>query len=808
MAKKIGAFICQCGGNISNVVDVDKVAKELEDEDIELAEVETYLCSEPAIERMKEVIEEKGLDRLVLACCTPKMHLKKFQRVLKEAGVNPALVDVINVREHCSWVHEKDPEGATIKAADLIRGGIERIEESVPLETKEIDVTPKVLVVGGGIAGIISSLRVAENGLDCYLVEREPSIGGHMIQYPKVFPTLDCSQCILTPKLGDVRETENINLLTLSEVEDVTGYIGNLTASVRQKPRYIDSEKCTACGECTNICPVVVPSEFDQGLGKRKAAYRPFLQAVPQVFTIDETNCLYFKYGICRACEKICPAGAVDFAQKSVEKNLDVGAIILATGYDLYDPSVLGRYLYGKHPNVITSLQMERMLDITGPTSSRVIRPNDGKSVKKVAFVLCAGSRNNEAGANRDEGVPYCSTVCCLYAQKQAQLLRKFDIDVWIHYIDIRSPGTKYEDFYHHTQELGVNFIKGKVSEIMPTPHNDGRLIVKAEDMLINRMIENEVDLVVLCPPILPSEGTEELAQRLKIPLNEYKFILESHPKLDPLATKKEGIFAAGMATGPKDIQTTVSEAEGAAMKAVNFVSAKKEIEPNKAYVIPELCTGCRECVEICPEDAITIVDEKAVIDDLACTGCGMCVPVCPENAIDMQTYSEEQLLAQIRGTLKASKAELKILVFVEKELVYTAADIAGVSRLTYPSSVRFIPLPSNARLKLSYILYAFANGADGVMFLEAPVEEGPVPEAHKAAEKLIEEYQEVLEVDYDLDSSRLWFSRIFVPDWRKLATVFDAFHQMIDDLGSLTDDERKTLMKAWSKGAKVPQIQ
>lgn len=808
MAKKIGAFICQCGGNISNVVDVDQIAKELVDENIELAEVETYLCSDPSIERMKEVIEEKGLDRLVLACCTPKMHLKKFQRVLKEAGVNPALVDVINVREHCSWVHEKDPEGATLKAADLIRGGIERIEESVPLETKEIDVTPKVLVVGGGIAGIISSLRVAENGIDCYLVEKEPSIGGHMIQYPKVFPTLDCSQCILTPKLGDVREAENINLLTLSEVEDVSGYIGNLTANVRQKPRYIDSEKCTACGECTNICPVVVPSEFDQGLGKRKAAYRPFLQAVPQVFTIDEINCLFFKYGICRACEKICPANAVDFTQKSVEKNLDVGSIILATGYDLYDPSALGRYLYGKHPNVITSLQMERMLDITGPTSSRIMRPNDGKSVKKVAFVLCAGSRNNEAGANKDEGVPYCSTVCCLYAQKQAQLLRKFDIDVWIHYIDIRSPGTRYEDFYHHTQELGVNFIKGKVSEIMPTPNNDGRLLVKAEDMLINRMVENEVDLVVLCPPILPSEGTEELAQRLKIPLNEYKFILESHPKLDPLATKKEGIFAAGMATGPKDIQTTVSEAEGAAMKAVNFVSAKKEIEPNKAYVIPELCTGCRECVEICPEDAITISEEKAVINDLACTGCGLCIPICPENAIDMQTYSEEQLLAQIRGTLKGSKADLKILVFVEKELVYTAADIAGVSRLSYPSSVRFIPLPSNARLKLSYILYAFANGADGVMFLEAPEEEGPVPEAHKAAEKLFEEYQEVLEDDYDLDSSRLWFSRIFVPDWRKLATVFDSFHQMIDDLGPLTDEERQELMQAWTKGGKVPQVQ
>ena len=807
MAKKIGAFICQCGGNISNVVDVDKVAKALDDEDIELAEIETYLCSEPSIERMKEVIEEKGLDRLVLACCTPKMHLKKFQRVLKEAGINPALVDVINVREHCSWVHENDPEGATLKATDLVRGGIKRIEKSVPLETKEIDVTPKVLVVGGGIAGIIASLRVAENGIDCYLVEKEPSIGGHMIQYPKVFPTLDCSQCILTPKLGDVWDS-SIQLSTLSEIEDISGTLGNWKVKLKQKARYIDIEKCTSCGDCARYCPVKCINEFNVDLDKRSTAYIPFLQAIPPVYTIDPEHCLYFKYGICKICQKICSADAVKLDDAVKFAEINTGAIILATGYDLYDPSVLGRYLYGKHPNVLTSLQMERMLDITGPTTSRIVRPSDGKSVKKVAFVLCAGSRNNEAGANRDEGVPYCSTVCCLYAQKQAILLRKLDIDVWIHYIDIRSPGTKYEDFYHHTQELGVNFIKGKISEIMPTPNNDGRLIVRAEDMLINRMIENEVDLVVLCPPILPSEGTEELAQKLKVPLNEYKFILESHPKLDPLATKREGIFAAGMATGPKDIQTTVSEAEGAAMKAVNFVSAKKEIEPNKAYIIPEFCNGCRECIKICPEEAITIIDEKAVINDLACTGCGLCVPICSENAIDMQSYSEEQLLAQIKGTLADSKAELKILVFVEKELVYTAADIAGVSRLIYPSSVRFIPLPSNARLKLSYILYAFANGTDGVMFLEAPEEEGPVPEAHKAAEKIIEEYQEVLEDDYDLDSSRLWFSRIFVPDWRKLATVFDSFHQLIVDLGPLTDEERKELMQAWSKGKKLPQVQ
>ncbi len=434
---------------------------------------------------------------------------------------------------------------------------------------KGINVIPKVLVCGGGIAGIIASLRVAEYGLDCYLIEKKPSIGGHMIQYPKVFPTLDCSQCILTPKLGDIRNNENIYLLTLSEIEDIAGTLGNWKVKIRQKPRYVDIEKCTNCGDCFKVCPVEVPSEFDEGLGTRKAIYRPFLQAVPNAAVIDANVCTD-----CGLCEIVCPANSIirDDEEKILEVN--VGAIIIATGFDLYDPSVLVSYFFKKHPNVLTSLQMERMLDITGPTSSRVIRPSDGKDARKVAYVLCCGSRNAKAKGNND-GVPYCSTVCCLYALKQAILLRKFAIDVWIHYIDIRASGTRYEDFYHHAQTSGINFIKGKVSEIMPTPEGN-RLLVRAEDELINRIVENDVDLVVLCPPIIPSKGTEELAQKLNVPLNEYKFFLENHPKLDPLATKQEGIFAAGMANGPKDIQTTVIEAEGAAIKAVNFVLAKK----------------------------------------------------------------------------------------------------------------------------------------------------------------------------------------------------------------------------------------
>ncbi len=438
----------------------------------------------------------------------------------------------------------------------------------------------KVLVCGGGIAGIIASLRVAEYGVECYLVEKEASIGGHMIQYPKVFPTLDCSQCILTPKLGDIHDAENIQLLTLSEIEDISGTPGNWKVKIRQKPRFVDIQKCIGCGECFNVCPIEVPSEFNQGLGTRKAIYRPFLQAVPNVAVIDANACTD-----CGLCETVCPSNAIirDDEEKTIE--IDIAAIILTTGFDLYDPRILGRYLYGKNPNVLTSLQMERMLDITGPTGSRVIRPSDGKDVKKVAYVLCCGSRNAEAGANKDEGVPYCSTVCCLYALKQAILLRKFEIEIWLYYLDIRAPGTRYEDFYHHAQELGVNFIKGRVSEIMPTLNGD-KLLVRAEDLHINCIIENEVDLAVLCPPVLPSEGTKELAQKLKVPLNEYKFILESHPKLDPLATKREGIFAAGMATGPKDIQTTVSEAEGAAIKAINFVRAKAIIaEKEKAAI-------------------------------------------------------------------------------------------------------------------------------------------------------------------------------------------------------------------------------
>lgn len=776
---RIGVWICECGGNIGDVVDIKSVAEALKKEAAYVDE-ERYLCSSQSIEAIKGAVKRQRLDRVVLACCTPNMHRETFKSNLEEVGLNPALFEMVNIREQCSWVHKEDPEGATQKALDLIRGAIARARESTPLESKRMKVSPEVLIIGGGVAGITSSLRLSEYGLKVHLVERGPSIGGHMIQFPKVFPTLDCSQCILTPKMAAVNQSRNIDLITYAEVSDVSGVPGDFDVKVRLKPRGVDVEKCIGCGACSRVCPTEAPSEYNEGLGKRKAAYIPFPQSVPSAYTVDFDHCIR-----CGQCAKICPRKAIDLDDKGREIDLNVGAIILATGYELLDIGTLANYGYGKYPNVVTSLEMERILDVNGPTMGQLVVPETKMEVKSVAYVLCAGSRDTEVGR------PYCSKVCCLYALKQAQLLRDRGVDVWIHYIDVRAPGRRYEEFYRTTQDKGAVFVKGKVTEIVP---QGGQVLVRGEDMMINRMVENPIDLVVLCPPLVTTEDTLKLAEMLRVPVDEDKFILERHPKLDPMATKRDGIFAAGTVIGPKDIQTTTAEAEGAAMKAVNFLSAERIIEPNKAFLVdPALCDGCGKCVDVCPDSAIALKDEKPVVKEIMCTGCGACVPACPHNALDQQGLTDAQLKAHIRGVLESSEAEIKILAFVEKEVAYTAVDLAGLARLIYPSSVRIIPLPSLSRLKLDHILHAFAYGADGVMFLEAPEHEGPYGRAHIVSEERADDYKWKLE-DYDIDSVRLWFSRAYVPDWRKLERVFRTFYDTIEGEGPLSEEVRESL--------------
>jgi len=785
---RIGVFVCECGGNIGDVVDVPRVVEAVKGlEGVVYARRERYLCSKPSIARIREAIRRRGLNRVVLACCTPKMHRETFRTNIEEEGLNPQFLEIVNIREQCSWVHGDDPEGATQKALDLIRGAVERTKWSVALEAGEMEVTPAVLVIGGGVAGITASLRLAEYGLKVYLVEREPSIGGHMIKYPKVFPTLDCSQCILTPKMASVSQNRNIELLTYAEVRGITGVPGDFHVRVFLKPRGVNVEECIGCGTCSRVCPVETVDDYNEGLGKRKAAYIPFPQAVPSAYTIDFEACTR-----CGRCVEACPRGAIDLEDRGKEVELKVGAIILATGFQLYDMTRLPQYGYGKYPNVITSLQMERILDVTGPTGSRLIVPATGREVRSVAFILCAGSRDTEVG------VPYCSRVCCLYAMKEAELLRDRGVEVWIHYIDIRAPGRRYEEFYRAAQEKGVHFVKGKVTEIIP---EGDRALVRGEDMMLNAIIENPVDLVVLCPPIVTGEETLRLAEMLKVPVDEDQFVLERHPKLDPVATKRDGVFACGMVIGPKDIQSTTAEAEAAAMKAVNFLSRARRVEPNKAFLIDEdLCDGCGRCVEICPEGAITLEGGKAVINEVVCSGCGACIPECPREALDQHGLSEEQLKAQIRGILEGSEAEIKILAFLEETVVYTAADLAGLARLSYPSSIRILPLPSMSRLKMSHLLYAFAHGADGIMMLEAPEKEGPYGRAHVISEERAEEYQYEIE-DHDVDGFRLWYSKVFVPDWRKLEKIFRTYDTLIRDEGPLDQEVREALLEELGEG-------
>ena len=782
--EKIGVWVCECGGNIGDIVETQRIVDAISDE-VSYAQVERYLCSKPSVDGIKKAVEEKGLDRVILACCTPKMHRANFLANLEEKGLNPAYLEMVNIREQCSWVHKNDHEGATIQALDLIRGAIARSRESTALESQKMKVTPEVLVIGGGVAGITTSLRLSEYGMKVHLVERRPSIGGHMIQYPKVFPTLDCSQCILTPKMSDVSQSRNIDLITYSEVKEIKGVPGDFTAKIWVKPRGVDPEKCIGCGACNAVCPGKGPDEYNEGLATRKAIYRPFPQAVPSVYTIDYDSCLK-----CHACERACPAQAIDVDDPGKEMELKIGAIVLATGFELYDLSGLPQYGYGLYPNVVTSLEMERILDVNGPTGSQIIVPKTGKEVKIITYVLCAGSRDTEVGR------PYCSRVCCLYSLKQAQLLRDRGLDVNIHYIDIRSPGRRYEEFYRTTQEKGAMFIKGKVTEIVP---NGDQVLVRSEDMMLNKMIEYNSDLVVLAPPITTTEDTLKLAEELRVPIDEDQFVLERHPKLDPMSTKRDGIYAAGVVIGPKDIQSSTAEAEGAAMKVVNFLREDRILEPNKAFLAdPEACTGCEECVKICPERAISMENQKPVINGITCSGCGACIPSCPENALDQHGLTDDQLKSNIKGILEKSESELKILAFVEKEVAYTAVDLAGLARLTYPSSLRIIPLPSIARLKKEHVLYAFAHGADGVMMLEAPEHEGPYGKAHVISEERVDEYRWEIEDD-DVDSTRVWFSRAYVPDWRKLEKVFNTFHEIIEGEGPLDKEVRENLLKKYN---------
>ena len=650
--SRIGVFVCHCGLNIAKTVRVSEVvefARTLPD--VVVAEEYKFMCSTPGQELIQNDIKNLKLDRVIVAACSPLMHEKTFRKVVAAAGLNQYLLTIVNIREQTSWVTE-DEDVATEKAKALINGAVYRARLLAPLTSRFIDVNPDVMVVGGGIAGIQAALELAETGKKVYLVEKSATIGGHMAQFDKTFPTLDCSACILTPKMDAVLQNPRIELLTYCEVTEVKGYVGNFDITVKQKARYVDHNKCNACLACTEKCPGKGVSEFDEGLSKRKAIFIPFPQAVPQKPRIDRDTCTYFLKGKCKLCQKVCPQGAIDYEQKDEFREFKVGAIILATGYDLMDTAPLVQYGYGKLPGVYQALEIERFFNSAGPTQGKVVM-RDGRVPQSIAILHCIGSRDK----NHYE---YCSRVCCMYSLKFAHLLKeKTGADVYQMYIDMRSPGKAYEEFYARLLEEDVKFLRGKAARVTDKTNESeepGKLIVEVEDTLTSSFMRVPVDMVVLSPAMKPRADSKDVARLFNLSTDKYGFFMERHPKLAPLSTMTEGVFIAGTCQGPKDIPDSVAQGTGAAAEALTIVVKDKlELEAATAMVNQGACCGCQNCVKVCPYGAPFFKADKGVseINEALCKGCGLCAAACPASAIIARHFANDQIMAEMEGLME-----------------------------------------------------------------------------------------------------------------------------------------------------------
>ena len=775
-SPRIGIFVCECGGNIGEVVDVNAVVDTVKSwPDVTVAKFHKYLCSKPAQEMILDAVKKENLDRVVVASCTPRMHLATFQNVVERAGLNPFMLEFVNIREQDSWILGPHPSPeATKKAISLIRGGYEKSMQLEPLQTISEKGSREILIIGGGISGITSALELGYLGYKVHLVERKPSIGGNMAKLTKVFPTLDCAQCILTPRMAEVGRNPNVNLYTYAEVKEVSGRPGNYDVKVFMKPRGVDVQKCRSCGVCAKVCPVSVSDEFNEGLSQRKAAYVEFPQAVPSAYVIDFNSCTK-----CGKCEQLCPAKAVSLADQGCTVDLHVGGIIMATGYQLYDAKNLETFGYGKYKDVITMMDLERLVSATGPTSGYVKRA-DGSDVKRMAIILCAGSRDKNY-------ISYCSRICCMYSLKQAFVLKKMlGIDVSIYYTDIRATGKGYEDLYWRDQEAGVTFIRGKVAEVYKN-NKTGKLVVVAEDTLASEIKEEEFDMVGLATPMVSPSGLKELADKMKVSIGEDGFVTEKHPKLDPVDSLVTGIYACGCALSPKDVRDTVSDGLGAAAKAALFLKGDYvTTSPEKAYVIVDLCNGCNACVPICPVNAISMQEGKAKIDPFQCTGCGACIPVCPQEAIDFKNSTTKQIMAQVRGVLTDKVAgEVRILAFVDKNVGYTGIDFLGLDRAKYPENIRIVAVPSTAILGKKHVLSAFAYGADGVLVIEGTQE----IDERFTKKRMIDMGREL--AAFGIENMRVRYSYVPLPVYKKAAELFTMFTDRIKKFGPVLEEKR-----------------
>ena len=663
--QKIGVFVCHCGTNIAGTVDVKAVAEALSHEPgVVFSTDYQYMCSESGQSLMRNAIRENGLTGVVVCSCSPRMHEATFRKAAAAEGLNPYMVEIANIREQVSWIH-KDMKEATEKAIILARAAVAKVHLNTPLVAGQSPVTKRALVIGGGIAGIQTALDIAEAGFEVDIVEKSPTIGGKMAQIDKTFPTLDCAACILTPKMVDAAQNDKITIYSYSEVESVKGFVGNFRVGIRRKARYVDETRCTGCGLCTEKCPQKkVPNEFNLGLDNRRAIYIPFAQAVPKVATIDADYCNMLKNGKCGVCSKVCGAGAIDYTQKDEVIEREYGAIVAATGFNPIDVKPFGEYGYAEYPDVVTSLELERLMNAAGPTAGTLLRPSDKTHPHTLVFVQCVGSR---CDAENTKGKTYCSKICCMYTAKHAMLVREKypDTEVYVFYIDVRTPGKNFDEFYRRAvEQYGVHYIKGAVGKVV---EENGKLKVQASDLLSGEQLHIDADMVVLAAAIEPDKSARHLATMLTASMDTNDFFTEAHPKLRPVESPTAGIFLSGVCQGPKDIPETVSQASACAAKVIGLLAKDHLVgNPCVAHSDEMLCNGCSSCEKVCPYGAISYSDKEfrgpnrttlirrvASVNEAVCQGCGACTVACPSGAMDLKGFSNKQIMAEVDAICK-----------------------------------------------------------------------------------------------------------------------------------------------------------
>ncbi|MBI4965734.1 MAG: hydrogenase iron-sulfur subunit [Desulfomonile tiedjei] len=794
---RIGVYVCHCGKNIGGTVRCEEVAEHARLlPGVALAKDSLYTCSEPGQEQIKADIKEHNLNRVVVASCTPRLHEPTFRAACESAGLNPYLLEMANIREHCSWVHLHEKDAATEKAKNLVEMAVARAARLKPQFELTVPVARKAMVIGGGVAGIQAALDLADAGYQVYLIERTGSIGGRMAQIDKTFPTMDCSICILAPKMSEVGRHPNIELLTLAEVKEVQGHIGNFRVQVLKRARYVTKE-CTACGDCIQACPQLAPDEFNAGLTIRHGIYIPFAQAVPSTFLIDMDRCLN-NQGIvaCDRCFQACSHKCIDFSARDEMLEINVGTIVVATGVDVYDPTSLTELGYGKFPNVITTLEFERLINAGGPSSGELIRPSDRKRPQRVAFLQCIGSRSKRSN-------PYCSNVCCMNTIKDALLIKEHwpETEIYVFYIDIRAFGKGFEDLFQRARREGVTFIRGIPGEIIEDISTDN-LTLLGENTLLGNPYRYTMDMVILSVGIMPHKDAGVLQRLLNLATDTDGFYMEAHPKLRPVDTTTGGVFLAGAAEGPKDIKDSVTQASAAASRA-NILMSKGEVKVPAvtAKIDPDKCTACGLCARVCPYHAIEGGKEQGYfrVIEAACQGCGACVPECRFQAIDQTHFTEDQIVSQIDMAL-AHDPHNKILAFACNWCSYAGADFAGVSRIQYPHNVRIIRTMCSARVSPRWIEKAFLQGAGAVLVSGCHPADCHYNNANQNTARRVEKYWKRME-KLGINKDRLRLAWVSAAEGAQFARVIQEMEQGLQkvsrkEIQSAAEKLRKSLIK------------